>query len=255
MDRWALVTGASSGIGREIAKRFAADGISTVLVGRDEGKLAETAREFPRHKPMHSRMIACDLARASSVEALVKEVSDLPIHFVVNNAGFGWQGEFAAGEVKISLDMMRTNMEALVHLTHAMLPAMLQRKSGRILNVASTAAFQPGPLTAIYYASKAFVFSFSVALREELRGTGIEVTTLCPGFTRTAFQQRAGMKQSVRGFSVMSAEEVARVGYEGMLRGKGVVVPGALNRLATVISPMLPAGFTARIVRRMNESK
>jgi short-subunit dehydrogenase len=131
------------------------------------------------------------------------------------------------------------------------LQPMLARRHGRILNVGSTAAFQPGPFTNIYYATKAFVFSFSVALGEELAGTGITVTTLCPGFTRTEFHERAGIKRSA-GLKMMSAQEVARAGFEGLMKGKDIVIPGAMNRIRSAIARGLPATLTAKIVRRMN---
>ena len=129
---------------------------------------------------------------------------------------------------------------------------MLARRTGRILNVASTAAFQPGPFTTIYYATKAFVFSFSVALAEELRGTGVSVTTLCPGFTKSEFHRRAQMKLGPRGLGMMSAESVAQAGYQGCIRGKVIVVPGLMNKATSFVSRRLPAHFTARIVRRIN---
>jgi short-subunit dehydrogenase len=148
--------------------------------------------------------------------------------------------------------MMHVNMDALVQLTHLFVQPMLKRRSGRILNVGSTAGFQPGPFTNVYYATKAFVFSFSVALAEELAGSGITVTTLCPGFTKTEFHERAGMQRSSRSFPMMSAQEVARIGYLGLMSGKRVVIPGWRNKITAAVSRRLPVSLTAKIVRRMN---
>jgi len=160
-------------------------------------------------------------------------------------------GPFAEDDLKCSVDMIRVNVESLVQLTHLFLRPMLARKAGRILNIASTAAFQPGPFTAIYYASKAFVFSFSVAIAEELSGTGVTVTTLCPGFTKTEFHERAGMQRS-SGIPMMSAEVVATAGYRGMLRGKRIVIPGTMNKVTSALARQMPVVFTAKVVRKIN---
>src|SRR5215472_11690014 len=148
--------------------------------------------------------------------------------------------------------MMRVNTSALVELTHLFVQPMLARKEGRILNVASTAAFQPGPFTAVYYATKAFVFSFSVALAEELAGTGVQVTTFCPGGTRTEFFGRAGMENAVRRLPLMSAEKAARIGYRGFMKGKRIVIPGMLNRLMSPAAKAMPSTWAAKIVRKLN---
>jgi short-subunit dehydrogenase len=148
--------------------------------------------------------------------------------------------------------MVEVNVSALVRLTHLFLAPMLARGTGRILNVASTAAFQPGPFMAIYYATKAFVFSFSVALAEELRGSGVSVTTLCPGFTESEFLRRAQMKLGPHGLGMMSAESVARAGYQGCMKRDAIVVPGVMNKLTSFMSRRMPARFAARVVRRIN---
>ena len=147
---------------------------------------------------------------------------------------------------------MHTNMDALVQLSHLFLQPMLARREGRILNVASTAAFQPGPFTNVYYATKAFVFSFSTALAEELKGSAVTVTTLCPGYTETEFHERAGIKRSGYLVRMMSAEKVARAGYAGMLRGKAIVIPGLMNKIMAAISRRVSPTLSARIVRRIN---
>ena len=252
MSKWALITGASTGIGYELAKLFADDGWNLVLVARNEARLQQVAAELRATHRSEVEVLAKDLTIATAPAEIFESLRDVPISALVNNAGFGWQGPFARGELKVSLDMMRVNMDALVRLTHLFAQPMLARGEGRILNVASTAAFQPGPFTNIYYASKAFVYSFSVALAEELAGTGVTVTTLCPGATRTGFHDRAGMQRSLRWLPLMEADEVARSGYRGLMRGKRVVIPGVMNRIAAALSKCLPTRFTAKMVRRIN---
>jgi len=248
-----LITGASTGIGYELAKLFAADGWHLVLVARNEARLQQVAAELRAAHRIDVKVLAKDLAVPTALAEIFEALRDTPITALVNNAGFGWQGPFARGEIKVSLDMMRVNMDALVQLTHLFVQPMLARGAGRILNVASTAAFQPGPFTDIYYASKAFVYSFSVALAEELAGTGVTVTTLCPGATRTEFHDRAGMQRSLRWLPLMEADEVARIGYRGLMRGKRIVIPGTMNRIAAALSKCLPARFTAKMVRGIND--
>jgi short-subunit dehydrogenase len=252
MENWALITGASAGIGYELARLFAADHFNLALVARDEGRLKALAARLEKEQGIATKVMASDLSKRGAGAELFESLRDTPIAALVNNAGFGWQGAFLETELSRSLDMLEVNVEALVELTHLFTRPMVARGHGCVLNVASTAAFQPGPYTAMYYASKAFVFSFSVALKEELRGTGVTVTTLCPGFTRTEFHERARMVRASKFFSMMPADTVARIGYEGMKRGEGIVVAGMMNRLTSFIARRLPAGFTARIVRRIN---
>jgi short-subunit dehydrogenase len=251
MKEFALITGATAGIGYELAKLFAADHFNLVLVARDEARLKAVASELQKTHNIEVTVLAKDLSKTAAPHEIIDALRDRPVSVLVNNAGFGAQGGFADEKLEVSLNMMHVNMDALVQLTHLFLQPMLKRRQGRILNVASTAAFQPGPFTNIYYATKAFVFSFSVALGEELAGTGITVTTLCPGFTRTEFHERANIKRSPR-LKMMSAQEVALIGYKGLLEGKNIVIPGAMNQIRSAIARGLPAPFTAKIVRRMN---
>jgi short-subunit dehydrogenase len=252
MASWALITGASSGIGYELAKLLAANQFNLVVVARNETRLKAVAAELQAEHGIVARALPKDLAIPAAPAEIFDLTRDLPISILLNNAGFGWQGPFTAEDLQGSLDMLEVNAAALVRLTHLFVQPMLARRAGRILNVASTAAFQPGPFTAMYYASKAFVFSFSVALGEELAGTGVTVTTLCPGLTRTEFQERASMARSSRWLRMMSAEAVARSGYRGLMAGQRIVIPGALNKLTSSLSRCLPATFTAKIVRRIN---
>jgi short-subunit dehydrogenase len=252
MKDWVLITGASEGIGRELAKQFAANEFNLVLTARNESRLGHLAAELQREHRVETKLIAADLADRETPERLFRECRELPISVLVNNAGFGWQGSFAEEDLEEAAEMIGVNVSALVHLTHLFLAPMLARREGRILNVASTAAFQPGPFTAIYYATKAFVFSFSVALGEELRGSGASVTTLCPGFTQTEFHRRAEMKLGPRTLGMMSAATVARAGYHGCMKRKAIVIPGVLNKFTAFVSRRLPARLTATVVRRIN---
>lgn len=251
MKEFALITGATAGIGYELAKLFAED-FNLVLVARDEARLKKVAAELQTAHNVEAITLSKDLSSGSAPAEIFDALKDSPVSALVNNAGFGSQGAFAEEKLSLSLDMMHVNMDALVQLTRLFLPPMLSRHQGRILNVASTAGFQPGPFTNIYYATKAFVFSYSVALAEELAGTGISVTTLCPGFTKTEFHERAGFQRSSRWLPMMSAHDVARIGYRGLMSGKRIVIPGLRNKLTAAVSRRLPATFTARIVRRMN---
>lgn len=250
----ALVTGASRGLGRELARLLAADGHSLVLVARSEGALAEVAGEL--EGSVDVRVLPADLSRAEEREriAAVLEEEGIRIATLVNNAGFGTYGPFAGAERTEELDQIRVNVEAVTDLTHRFLPGMRSMGRGRILNVASTAAFQPGPLMAVYYATKAYVLSFSEALAEELSGSGITVTCLCPGPTRTEFHARADMEDSrLLTLGRMEAEAVARRGYEGLLRGKRVVVPGFANRLGSILARILPQRLVTKTVRILQE--
>ena len=252
MDRWGLITGASTGIGCELARLFAADRFNVALVARDEARLNALANRLRAEHQIKTKVLAQDLSQHNAAAQLFESLRDTPISFLVNNAGFGWQGSFLESDLPRSVDMLHVNVESLVELTYLFARPMMAQGQGRILNLASTAAFQPGPFTAMYYASKAFVFSFSVALEEELRGTGVTVTTLCPGFTRTEFHERARMVRASKWFRMMPAETVARIGYQAMKRGKGVVVPGPMNKLTSSLARRLPVGLTTKIVRRIN---
>jgi hypothetical protein len=251
MKECALITGATAGIGYELAKLFAANEFNLVLIARDENRLKKLAAELRAAHGVEASIVAKDLSNGAAPREIFEVLRDAPVSVLVNNAGFGAQGAFAGDKLELSLKMMQVNMDALVQLTHLFAEPMLARRRGRILNVASTAAFQPGPFTNIYYATKAFVFSFSVALAEEFAGTGITVTTLCPGFTRTEFHERAGIKRAPS-LKMMSAQAVARAGFEGLMKGKRIVIPGAMNRIRSVIARGAPAELTAKIVRRMN---
>jgi short-subunit dehydrogenase len=254
-DEWVLITGASAGIGCELAKVFAARGYRLALVARDEARLAKLAQELGSRHRVQTRVLAKDLSLPGAAAELFAELEreKIPVSILVNNAGFGLKGDFAKGPLPTYAKMIELNVTALVQLSHLFLQPMLARGKGKILNLASTASFEPGPLMAIYYASKAFVFSFSYALADELAGTGVTVTALCPGPTRTEFQARAGTGRSRRiaRFWMMEAGEVAKCGVEGLMAGKRVVIPGFLNKLGFILARISPTSLSAKVARKV----
>lgn len=227
------MTGASSGIGEAFARRLAADGYDLVLVARRERVLASLARDLEAKHGIEATPLVADLAaeeELARVEAVV--AGEPPLDLLVNNAGFGVEGAFAEAPLAGQTAMIRLNVEAVVRLTHAALRAMLPRARGAIINVSSGTAFYPAPYFAVYAASKAFVNSFTEAVAEEIRGSGVRLQALCPGFTRTRFQERAGMDPSwIPSFAWQSPEEVVEASLEALERGRLVCVPGALNQL------------------------
>jgi short-subunit dehydrogenase len=248
----ALVTGASAGIGRELAIECARDKQDVVLVARRQADLDRLAGELQSNHGIWAEGRAFDLAAPGAAERLVErlDAEGLQVDVLINNAGFGLFGPFLEGELRGHLETIQVNIAALTDLTYRLTPGMIQRGTGRILNVASTAAFQPGPLMAVYYASKAYVLHFSEALANELSGTGVSVTALCPGPTRTGFQARAGMTgiKMLKG-PVMDSSRVARAGYRGMQKGKRIVIPGLVNKIVAQSYRISPRRLTAAVVR------
>lgn len=253
----ALVTGASGGIGLELARSAAARGHDLVLVARSEDKLRSLAAELGKAHDARVTVIAADLGApgaAASVFARTEELG-IAVDVLVNNAGYGLYGAFTETDLDLELAMIQLNVVALTALTKLYVPGMIARGGGRVLNVASTAAFQPGPLMAVYYATKAYVLSFSEALAEELRATGVTVTTLCPGPTESGFQAGAKMEASklVRGKKLPSSASVAELGFSAALRGRGVVIPGFMNYTMAASVRFLPRRTVASFVRRAQE--
>ncbi|HXX30425.1 MAG TPA: SDR family oxidoreductase [Myxococcaceae bacterium] len=252
-----LVTGASSGIGAELARAFARGGSSLVLSARSVDRLEALAAELRQKHGTAVAILPADLAVADGASRLVERLTELrlQIDVLVNNAGYAGFGPFAETDWAHEAGMLQLNVVSLTDLTKRLLPGMVARKRGGLLNLASTAAFQPGPLMAVYYATKAYVLSFSEALAEELRGTGVTVTALCPGATASGFQARAHMEESrlVKGKRLMDAATVAQAGYDGFRRGRRVVIPGLSNRLLAQSVRFTPRRLVTRIVHNMQE--
>jgi short-subunit dehydrogenase len=258
MKRTALVTGASSGIGEELARCLAADGWDLVLVARSGAKLESLAGELATKHGAASIVLAEDLNDRAAPARIAATLTarGAAIDALINNAGFGTVGPFAEGELDNQLEMVEVNIAALTRLTRLFLPAMVERRRGQVLNVASTAAFQPGPMMAVYYASKAYVLSFSEALADELRFTGVTVTALCPGPTASGFAAVAGSEKSrlFRARPPMSSAAVAAYGYRAMLRGRRVAVPGLINKLLAQAVRISPRRLVTAITRRLQEN-
>jgi short-subunit dehydrogenase len=255
----ALVTGGSGGIGLEIAKVLARKGFDVVLVARKRDTLEAAAGQLEGKYGARVHVFAADLRLSDAPQAIFDFLhnENIPIEVLVNNAGFGLGGEFADTELRRELDMIQVNIAALTHLTKLFLPSMLKRKSGRVLNVASTAAFQPGPLMAVYYATKAYVLSFSEALAEELRHSGVTVTALCPGPTRTDFAASAQMTKSrlFTAFGIADASEVAEFGVAAMMHGRRVAIPGIKNKIVAQANRFAPRAVSAKLARIAQESR
>jgi len=254
----ALITGASSGIGHELAKLFAQDKSDLVLVSRNAERLGQIARELEGKFGITVRILPKDLANPTAPKEIFDTLKNegIVVHALVNNAGVGVFGPFAETDLQQNLDMIAVNLTSLTELAGLFLPEMIKQRRGRILNVASTAGFQPGPLMSVYYASKAFVVSFSEALANEVRGTGVTVSCLCPGPTETNFQANARMERSKLFERAMhDAATVARVGYVGMLQGKPLIVPGFRNKLLLEVVRIAPRRLVPRVVRAMQEQR
>lgn len=252
----ALITGASGGIGEELARIFAAHQHDLALVARSEDRLKSLSGELSRAHGVRAQALVADLTDPAAPPRLFQQLQDqgAAIDVLVNNAGVGARGAFADLDYAVEARMIQVNVAALTHLTRLFLPQMIARRSGKILNVASTAAYVPGPFMAVYYASKAFVLSFSEALDEEMRGTGVTVTALVPGPTQTNFASAAGNQDSAlfRAGAVMDARTVAQAGYDGLMAGKRVAIAGASNKLTVLSTRLAPRKMLARITRKLN---
>lgn len=254
--RRALITGASTGIGLAYAERLARDGTGLSLVARDGDRLRGIADRLRKDHGADSTVLPADLTRPEDVAKIVAAVAEDPaLDLLVNNAGFATLGRFAELPVTGELNEIALNVVALVRLSHAALPAMIARHRGAIINLSSLAAFQPGPYNATYTATKAYVKSFTESLAEELRGTGVSVQVVCPGFTRTEFQERAGLDATrIPSFAWMTAEEVVEASLHELQRGKVVSVPGLANRFSAALTAVVPGAILRRALGHMTES-
>lgn len=257
MTKLALITGASSGIGKELAKIHAERGGDLVLVARREDKLAELKAEIESEHKSNVTTISKDLSKSGSAKELYDQVksSNSEVDYLINNAGFGLRGKFHELPLLRQQEMMHLNMVSLTELMYFFLPEMIERNSGKILNVSSTASFMPGPLQAVYFASKSYVQFLSNAIAEELHDSSVTVTNLMPGATDTEFAKTAGMEKTKLFREASSPEVVAEDGYEGMLQGELDVVSGVTTRDKVTLSlvPFLPKRLLLKQVRQVQE--
>jgi short-subunit dehydrogenase len=255
----ALVTGASVGIGRDLAVVLAENKHDLVITARNQQQLESLAAELREKFGVRVEVIVMDLAKPQAAGELFEEVQrrGIAIDILINNAGFGGHGRFDGENVDEILGMLQVNIVALTHLTRLFLPGMVERKSGRIMNLASVASFTPGPMMAVYFATKAFVLSLSEAIAAELKRTGVTVTAVCPGPTKTEFGKRAGITSatSFHDLFTMQSMPVARIGYRAMMRGQRVVVTGVQNKLTTGLVKFLPRRMVTATVKKMNEQR
>jgi short-subunit dehydrogenase len=251
----ALITGASGGIGKAIAEQFARDDIDLVITARSVDTLQSLSAAWSTKHDVKVTVLASDLAQPGAAQVLADTLlsQGIVIDYLVNNAGYGMYGIFRDSHLEDELAMMTINMTSLTVLTKRFLPHIIERK-GKIMNVASTAAFEPGPYMAVYYATKAYVLSFTEALASELEDTGVTVTALCPGPTRSGFQDKAAMNNSalVKGKKLPTADEVGQAGYRAMMAGKRVFVPGFMNKLLVQAIRFLPRSMVTAIVKKMS---
>ena len=252
----ALITGASSGIGLELTYLLAKDKIDLVLVSRNEKKLRQIKSTMANKFNIRIHIFPCDLSLANSSKRVFEfcKNQDLKINFLINNAGFGIYGNFVDNNIQDIQQMIHLNITSLTELTKYFLEDMKKQNYGKILNVASVASFQPGPLMGVYSATKHFVLAFSESLAEELRVNNITVTTLCPGPTISGFQKRAGFHSSSRLFKspfTANSKEVASFGYRKMMQGKRIIIPGISNKISTILVKFIPSKIKTRIVKKV----
>ncbi len=253
MKKTALITDASSGIGRELAALFAKDGYNLVLVARSEDRLRQLAQEFESQHRVTAKVLPKDLSIPTAPQEVFDalEAESIQVDVLVNNAGFQVYGPFAENDWQKEQAMIQVNLVALTHLTKLFLPGMVKRGAGKIMNIGSTGSFSPGPLNAIYCATKAYVLSFSEAIAEELDGTGVTVTALCPGATETEFAVRGEIEDVNLFQNMMSAADVAKAGYRAMKNNRRVIVPGWINKMMAMSSRMMPHRIVTRVAKNM----
>jgi short-subunit dehydrogenase len=254
--KWAIITGASSGIGKALAFEFACGGFNLVLTARNGSALSEIAAQCAEKHGVDTEVVTADLGRPEAVDHLIAALSARPRRYevLVNNAGFGIHGDFVSTDIEQNVELVNVQLTAALRLTKAVLPAMIERRSGRILNVASVYSYSPVPLQSVYSACKAFLLSFSSSLQNEVRDAGVTITVFCPGTTQTQFRSRAGISER-RKDSGMTAESAARIAYVETLRGTHVVVPGLLNRIFVFLARLLPGWSVPSLVRFINRQR
>lgn len=259
MKATALITGASSGIGLELAKIHAQKGDNLILVARNETALTKLKEEILKTSKVEITIISKDLSKLNAALELYTEVKEknLTVNYLINNAGFGDYGFFHEADWNKTNEMIQLNITALTQLCRVFLPDLITTKNARIMNVASIAAFLPGPLMAVYYATKAYVLHFSEAIANELKGTGVTVTALCPGPTESGFQAAANLEDSkmIKGKKFPSSKQVAEYGYKAMMNGKVVAIEGTMNCIMVNTTRLTPRNMVAKIVRNMQDKR
>lgn len=258
MKKTVLITGASSGLGMEMAKLFAKDSYDLVLVARRKIQLLELSSELTKNHPISVTIITKDLSQITSPDEIFEELKEKSIHIdiLVNNAGTQIYGEFQKTDLQKELQLMQVNMISLTHLTKLAIAEMLKQGSGKILNIGSTGSFAPSPLNAIYCATKSYVLNFSEGISKDLEGTGISVTTLCPGATQTEFAEKANLLNTrLFNSSVMSAEKVAQIGYSALFKEKRLEVAGILNKLLVFSIRFTPRWLVLELSKILMSSK
>lgn len=258
MNKIGLVTGAASGLGYEFSNLLAGDSYDLILIDINEKLLAAAKQRLEEKHPIQVRTITCDLRQPGIADYVYQQVNNKKIDVLINNAGFGLFGYFKDAEWKIEESMIYLHILTLTHLTKLILKDMIGKREGRILNVSSLAAFQPGPLMAVYFATKAYILSFSEALANELKGTGVSVTALCPGQTKTNFENVAAINSGSRvskiKYFTADPVKVARYGYKAMQAGRMTAVPGTMNKFIVMLSALIPRTISGFIVRRIQIS-
>ena len=252
---YTLITGASTGIGYELAKLFAKDRHNLILVARDEGKLETAKNELSKYN-VEVKILSLDLSKSEDIQGLFNyvEMNKLNVDILVNNAGIGTFGDFSEIEWVKEEAIIDINIKVLTKLTKYFLPKIIECKNGGILNVASTAAFCSGPRMAAYYASKAYVLNLTEAIYEECKDSGIRISCLCPGPVKTTFQDKAGIKKSESAKKyLMDAEEVAKVSYKDFKKGKLIIIPGMKNKLLVIGNKLLPRRISRKIILKTNK--
>lgn len=259
-EPYALITGASSGIGEAFVRHFLKNGINVIAVGKDARSLAATTSNFQAIYPkLDILAIVKDLSRQKAAQELFDEVAErYHVEYLVNNAGQGQWGKFVDIAIQRDIELIRLNVETLTRLTKLFLPPMVARGHGRVLNVGSVAGFQPGPMLAVYHATKAFVVSLSEALAEEVEGTGVTVTCLCPGPTDTHFFDRADMQDTrvvrYKDQTMMPPDAVAEAGFDAMMNGERLIIPGMMNKIMTFSRRVMPVALQAKSQKQFYET-
>ncbi|WP_445958068.1 SDR family NAD(P)-dependent oxidoreductase [Yeosuana sp.] len=254
-NKTALITGAASGLGFEFSILLAKDFYNLILVDIDKANLQTAKKIIQRSYNIKIKVLVKDLSKVNIAQEIFDEIKSVSIDVLINNAGFGLFGPFVQTSWQKESNMLNLHVMATTQMTKLFLIGMVQRRSGKILNVSSVAAFEPGPLMSIYYASKAYILSFSEAIANELQGTGVTLTTLCPGPTKTKFQEvvaNSSSKNEIR-INMASAKDVAKIGYKAMLAGKEIIIPGLLNKVIAFLPRLMSRNKVTSIVRKIQE--